>query len=291
MPIKVNNAICTGCQNCYHVCPQGAIGLNRQNEIVISDGRCTECGQCVTQCPVDALTITQHVSLPVDPKSAKLLHTAHTQPSGVAALQMVAYITKGREQSAVTKPALHVRYSSAFNTRYGTYRTTIDIPIALTTEARQRPRKRLGEMVRESKAQVRPISNAFEEIGSVDALNREQLAEVVLNFVQAIPFVTDKTSVGLVDYHSYPAETLAIGVADCEDKSIIAAAIYKNLGYDVVLFNPPHHIAVGLAGQFKGYKIDYEGTPYYYAETTIPGWHWGEMPTEYIETEMNVIEV
>lgn len=205
--------------------------------------------------------------------------------------QIKAEIKKGREQSTVIKPTGHIRYSSAFNTRYGTYRATIDTPIELTQEARQRPRKRLGEMVRVSLQEVRPISDAFEEMSNAEGLTKEQLAEVVLNFTQAIPFVTDKTSVGLVDYHSYPAETLAIGVADCEDSSIIAAAVLKNMGYDVILLNPVGHIAIGVAGAFKGYKVDYESKSYYYAETTIPGWKFGEMPTEYIETEINVIEV
>lgn len=200
-------------------------------------------------------------------------------------------ITKGRERPTTAKPQLHVRYSSAFSTRYGTFRATIDTPIELTQEARQRPRKRLGEMVRVAQTEVRPLNVAFEEIGNAEGLTKEQLAEVVLNFVQAIPFVTDKTSVGLVDYHSYPVETLAIGIGDCEDFSILAAAVLKNMGYDVVLLNPVGHVAIGVAGAFKGYKVDYEGKSYYYGETTTPGWKFGEMQTEFIDKEINVIEV
>lgn len=202
-----------------------------------------------------------------------------------------AEIKKGREQSTVIKPTGHIRYSSAFNTRYGTFRATIDTPIELTQEAKLRPRQDLSVMVRVSQAEVGPLSVAFEQMSNAEGLTKEQLAEVVLNFVQSIPFLTDKTSVGLIDYHSYPAETLALGVADCEDKSIIMAAILKNLTYDVVLFNPPHHIAVGVAGEFKGYKINYEGKDFFWAETTTPGWHHGEMPTEFLETEINVIPI
>ena len=200
-------------------------------------------------------------------------------------------IKKGREQSAIVKPQLHTRYSSAFNTRYDTFRVTIDIPHQLTQLAKQRPRQPLAEMVRVSQQEVIPLSQAFEELMKNKGLTKEQTAEVILNFVQAIPFVTDKTSVGLIDYHSYPAETLAIGIGDCEDKSIIAAAILRNLSYDVVLFNPPAHIAIGITGNLKGYSIDYKGKKYFWAETTVPGWHFGEMPTEFIEKEINVIEV
>lgn len=277
--------------NCYEICPQGAIGLNHANEIIISSDRCNECGKCVKECPSNAITITSELELPVDPKTAKLPLTDLSQTVGRTVLPIRAEITKGREQSAIVKPAGHTRYSSAFSTRYGTYRATIDVPIELTQEAKERPRKRLGDMVRVSQQELGPLSVAFEKIGTAEGLTKEQLAEVVLNFVQAIPFVTDKTAVSMPDYHSYPAETLAIGIGDCEDLSIIAAATLRNLSYDVVLLNPIGHIAIGVTGEFKGYKVDYEGKSYYYGEPTVPGWHLGEMPAEFIDKEINVIEV
>jgi hypothetical protein len=106
-------------------------------------------------------------------------------------------------------------------------------------------------------------------------------AEFIQSFVcGAIPYqVTDAPEL--------PAQTL-IDNGDCKDKSILLAALLKNLSYKVTLleFPPqggkPGHMAVGVAfsdSQIPGNKslsyYRYKGYKYYFAETTAPNWPLG----------------
>jgi hypothetical protein len=113
----------------------------------------------------------------------------------------------------------------------------------------------------------------------------------VLFFVQQLPYSSDDapasyiegavpvpamhTSKG-VEYPKYPVETLVDGKGDCEDSSILAAALLNLMDYDVVLLGYSDHMAVGVQmTNFDPYYADYApkyynsmGKRYYYAETT-----------------------
>jgi hypothetical protein len=103
-------------------------------------------------------------------------------------------------------------------------------------------------------------------------------AEFVLSFIGgAIPYKVADVQL--------PVQTLAEN-GDCDCKSILLAAILKNMGYRVALVEFPDHFAVGIA--FEDDQVpsnrdllyyDYEGTKgtkYYFAETTTPGWRIGD---------------
>jgi hypothetical protein len=100
-------------------------------------------------------------------------------------------------------------------------------------------------------------------------------AEFVLSFIGgAIPYKVADVQLSV--------QTLAEN-GDCDCKSILLAAILKNMGYRVALVEFPDHYAVGIA--FEDDQVpsnrdllyyDYEGTKYYFAETTTPGWRIGD---------------
>ena len=96
-------------------------------------------------------------------------------------------------------------------------------------------------------------------------------------FVQSIPYYEDHPEGG----PRYPLETLADGQGDCKDKSVLAAALLHEMGFDVVLLKFPNHVALGLnvAGA-GGASYAYNGAQYYYVEMTSPGWGIGEVPDE-----------
>jgi hypothetical protein len=52
----------------------------------------------------------------------------------------------------------------------------------------------------------------------------------------------------LVEYPKYPLETLVEKKGDCEDQSILAAALLAAMGYEVALLILPIHVALGVAG-------------------------------------------
>ena len=102
--------------------------------------------------------------------------------------------------------------------------------------------------------------------------------EFVLNFVQnVIKYETEE-----YEYPKYPLETLSEKKGDCEDFSILGAAILKSMGYEIALLFLPGHAALGVAGVegLKGYSIEYNGIKYYYCEMTDKGWQYGQIPQD-----------
>ena len=64
---------------------------------------------------------------------------------------------------------------------------------------------------------------------------------VLLAFTQYIEYVSDETSMGQAEYWKYPLETLYDNNGDCEDTSILFAAIGKAMGFDTAVMLFPGH--------------------------------------------------
>ncbi|KUK31612.1 MAG: Copper amine oxidase-like domain-containing protein [Thermoanaerobacterales bacterium 50_218] len=108
---------------------------------------------------------------------------------------------------------------------------------------------------------------------------RERI-EFAAAFVQgAIPYVSEEG-----EYPRYPVETLVDG-GDCEDKSILLAAILRAMGYRTALLvfdGDPGHMAVGVeCPDCWGSYYQKDGVKYFYLETTDFGWSIGKVPPEY----------
>ena len=86
-------------------------------------------------------------------------------------------------------------------------------------------------------------------------------------------------STGYDEFRRYPIETLIDGGGDCEDTTILVAALLRGLGEKPVLIFTPGHIALGISGNFSGASVTYNGTEYYYCETTGTGWTVGDLPS------------
>ena len=129
------------------------------------------------------------------------------------------------------------------------------------------------------------LLNAY---GSGRDTTGQDFASYVLSFVQicfAYPpynstINADKYVYGQDEYFAYPLEVLYYGMGDCEDTSILAAALYKALGFDAgVIILPGHAVAaVGLANYDPGryssrlyevISVPYNGITYYACETTV----------------------
>ena len=116
-------------------------------------------------------------------------------------------------------------------------------------------------------------------------LNVWEKLNLIIAFVQSIPYVPE-----VQEYARYPLETLIEQKGDCEDSSILTAAILHQMGYPVVLlvFLEEQHIAAGISvlppipGNYRSYR--YAGRDYYYVETTCEGWEIGIVPERYTST-------
>mgnify|MGYP000477115103 FL=1 len=58
MLIKVNSQRCCGCDECWAVCPRGAIAL-REGKAQIDMQQCVCCGACIRECPMEAIAIAE----------------------------------------------------------------------------------------------------------------------------------------------------------------------------------------------------------------------------------------
>ncbi|MBE7556407.1 MAG: hypothetical protein HS126_35590 [Anaerolineales bacterium] len=110
----------------------------------------------------------------------------------------------------------------------------------------------------------------------------------ILAFVQQTICYTDDLSPltgKLIEYPKYPLETLVEKKGDCEDQSILAAALLAALDYKVALLILPVHVALGVAGfdDKPGSRVIHPatGVRYLYTETTAPNWLPGEVPPQF----------
>jgi hypothetical protein len=109
---------------------------------------------------------------------------------------------------------------------------------------------------------------SFKGLALQENWSSDQLVEAVLAFVQYIPYDQAKVaSGGLNDDPYYPYETLYLKRGVCSDKTFLAVALLRRLGYGVAIFDFPdiNHSAAGLACP-KEYSLASSG--YCYVETT-----------------------
>lgn len=105
---------------------------------------------------------------------------------------------------------------------------------------------------------------------------------LALAVAQGIPYVKDRDSVGKDEYWRYPIESLVDQEGDCEDSTILAAAILRRMGFDVAMIFTKGHAALGVAGLpgAKGHFVEHDGRDYMYCETTGTGWRVGQLPPD-----------
>jgi len=124
--------------------------------------------------------------------------------------------------------------------------------------------------------------------------NKRMKAELLIDFVQSLPYAADDVSTGFDQYTKTVEETITEAEGDCEDTAILLAAVMQAepFGYDTVLIAPPEHMAAGVYGNdLPGYYWTYDGRDYYYIETTGEGWGVGDLPDVYQDTKATVYQV
>ena len=121
----------------------------------------------------------------------------------------------------------------------------------------------------------------FDDIVAEEGYDENQKINLVVSFIQSLPYTSDDVTTGFDEYARYPIETLVHDGGDCEDTSILASALLDLMGFDVVLINLPGHVAIGVAVDASGTYWPHEGTQYFYVETTGEGWEIGEVPEDH----------
>ena len=130
---------------------------------------------------------------------------------------------------------------------------------------------------------ISQISTQIENLALQAGYDDDAIPYIAMAFVQSLPYISDSASSGYDEYTRFPFETLYHGGGDCEDSSILLAAMLSDMSYGVALIELPGHMAVGIQGGqgISGSYYEYAGVKYYYLETTNSGWNLGEIPYEY----------
>lgn len=140
---------------------------------------------------------------------------------------------------------------------------------------------------------IEGIVNNVNEMAATENLSERQKIDLVLQFIQSLPYTEDGVTTPYIEYPRYPIETLFDPGGDCEDTSILAVAILKEMGYDValILFEEFDHMGVGITYDLEyGNSWIYEGKRYWYLDTT-GGWTTGWAPKEYAQTPAYIYPV
>lgn len=170
-------------------------------------------------------------------------------------------------------------YSSTLSVRRAVYEELKNRPRILDYRRWARDYVALGITgeVRELAAQLSRLGSPFQSYQEV---------ALVLAFVQQI--VQYETEEG--EYPRAPVESLVEQRGDCEDFSILAAAILHSMGYQTALLYLPGHAALGVAGAegVPGVFKEHLGIRYYFCEMTDAGWRIGELPEKYAADHIEV---
>ena len=192
--------------------------------------------------------------------------------------------------------------SRTFEWSYGGYSWTwnTDLPADDYYDYKSRPRTYdWPSYITSSDPTVNAMANALKVRADEKGFDSFQTVSFVMAFVQCLPYTSDSVTTGHNDYPRYPVETLVDNGGDCEDTSILFAALLQNshLNYDCVLFEIPNdnptHMAVGVRGaaSVSGSYVEFDGYHYYYCETTGDGFEIGETPPEYAGVQVRVVRV
>lgn len=141
---------------------------------------------------------------------------------------------------------------------------------------------------------IQTLADELEDMAEEKNFDSRETVEFAASFVQDSGCIAYSLEGAEGEYPKYPLETLYEKEGDCEDSSILLAAILQLMTYDAVLVNfPPAdgedagHMGVGVAGDFSGTYYRYEDTRYYYLETTDL-WNLGEIDDEYRDRQASV---
>ncbi len=198
--------------------------------------------------------------------------------------------------------ALNLTVTQHYEWTYGTslsselYQWNLPIPLSLYYEYYKRPRPTslsdYVSMAKDSKDDYY-IDQMIQRINSVaikEGYSELEKVNFVIAFVQSLPYTADNVTTRWNEYPRYPIETLFDQGGDCEDTSILTAALLSRLGYDVALLLLPYekHAAVGISiAKASGSYYEHGGKKYYYLETTGEGWKIGQMPS-FKDTRANI---
>ena len=207
--------------------------------------------------------------------SGLLINADAFAKDALSSVQIVDGITQQRPPN--TRGSIGRRYVWNFRGRHYTILMTIDLERYNSYSGKER--YDIPKLVEEGRTTIGNLTREFQRTFKRNrSWTRQDRVDFVLSFVQSLPYTHDDVTTGYDEFRRYAVETLIEGGGDCEDTTILVAAILRGLGEKTALIFTPGHIALGVSGDFKGASLTYNNTKYYYCETTGTGWTVGTFP-------------
>ncbi|WNY24932.1 hypothetical protein [Methanolapillus millepedarum] len=195
----------------------------------------------------------------------------------------------------VNEPGYYTRtYTWKYDNQSWSY--TISVPIEMYNDFRNKSHTR-GDYSQyavspDDRAVLEQMVNSFKQQGALYNYTDDQVVENMIAFIQAMPYSSDSVTTGFDEYPRYPIETLVDGGGDCEDSSILAAALLNEMGYDAALLGFDNHMALGVAGidNATGTYFERNGQ-YYYVETTSNDYEIGQVPASIDKSTIHIYKM
>ena len=204
----------------------------------------------------------------------------------LSSVQIVEGITQQRPPN--TRQTIGRRYVWNFKRRPYTVLMIIDLERYNSYSGKER--YDIPKLVEEGRTTIGNLTREFQRIFKQNRnWNRQDRVDFVLSFVQSLPYTLDDVTTGFDEFRRYAVETLIEGGGDCEDTTILVAAILRGLGEETALIFTPGHIAIGVSGDYTGSSLTYNGIKYFYCETTGTGWTVGKLPTSVGKTVESIV--
>lgn len=134
----------------------------------------------------------------------------------------------------------------------------------------------------ENDKSIASLATKLQDLGLKHKLSDDQIVDLTLAFVQAIVYDDAKAKNILAQTNTetilYPYETLFQQSGVCSDKSLLAVALLREMGYGAAIFayEQDNHMAIGIACPKDSSTY---GSGYCYAETTSEGNKIGIIPS------------
>ena len=207
--------------------------------------------------------------------SGLLINVDAIANDALSSVRIVEGITQQRPPN--TRQTIGRRYVWNFRGRHYTVLMTIDLERYNSYSGKER--YDIPKLVEEGRTTISNLTREFQRTFKQNRnWNRQDRVDFVLSFVQSLPYTLDDVTTGFDEFRRYAVETLIEGGGDCEDTTILVAAILRGLGEETALIFTPGHIAIGISGDFTGSSLTYNGIKYFYCETTGTGWIVGTLP-------------
>ena len=215
-----------------------------------------------------------------------LISANSTAEDALSDVRLIEGIVQQRPPN--TRQTLGKRYVWNFKGKSYTALMTIDIEKYNSYDGKER--YDIPKLVEEGRTTIGNLTREFQNVFKRHReWSKQDRIDFVLSFVQSLPYTLDDVTTGYDEFRRYAIETLIEGGGDCEDTTILVAAILRGLGENTALIFTPGHIALGVSGNFTGTSVTHNGTKYYYCETTGTGWTVGTLPPSSGTTVTNIV--